>query len=185
MPWRSPPRAPGSSSTTSGRRCPAMASTSPPPRRWSPISRRPAARRRVNYEDIADWQAARRTIEQAYDTYGQLDILVNNAGVLRDRMAFNLAEDEFDLVMRVHCKGHFAMTRHACARWRERAKQDGQRVRPRDQHVLGSRPDGHGREQQLRDGQGGDRGADHQHRARDGEVRGDRRTSSRRGPARA
>jgi NAD(P)-dependent dehydrogenase (short-subunit alcohol dehydrogenase family) len=79
----------------------------------------------VNYEDIADWQGARRTVEQAYDTYGQLDILVNNAGVLRDRMAFNLTEDEFDLVMRVHCKGHFAMTRHACARWRERAKQHG------------------------------------------------------------
>ena len=77
----------------------------------------------TNYEDIADWNGARRAIECAYDTYGQLDILVNNAGVLRDRMNFNMSEDEFDLVMRVHCKGHFAMTRHACARWRETAKQ--------------------------------------------------------------
>lgn len=80
---------------------------------------------RTNYEDVASWDGARRTVEQAYDTYGKLDILVNNAGVLRDRMNFNMSEEEFDLVMRVHCKGHFAMTRHACARWREAAKQAG------------------------------------------------------------
>jgi NAD(P)-dependent dehydrogenase (short-subunit alcohol dehydrogenase family) len=79
----------------------------------------------VNYEDISIWEGARRTVEQAYDTFGKLDILVNNAGVLRDRMSFNMAEEEFDLVLRVHCKGHFAMTRHACARWRESAKQGG------------------------------------------------------------
>ena len=85
----------------------------------------------ANGEDIADWDGARRTVEQAYDTFGSLDILVNNAGVLRDRMNFNLSEEEFDLVMRVHCKGHFAMTRHACARWRERAKQAGGTVRGR------------------------------------------------------
>src|SRR5207302_781935 len=76
-------------------------------------------------EDIASWDGARRTIEQAYDTFGALNVLVNNAGVLRDRMNFNMSEEEFDLVMRVHCKGHFAMTRHACARWREQAKQAG------------------------------------------------------------
>ncbi|MGH7894334.1 MAG: SDR family NAD(P)-dependent oxidoreductase [Candidatus Binatia bacterium] len=79
----------------------------------------------VNGEDIADWNGARRTIAQAYDAYGRLDIVVNNAGVLRDRMSFNMAEEEFDLVMRVHCKGHFAMVRHACERWRELAKRDG------------------------------------------------------------
>jgi NAD(P)-dependent dehydrogenase (short-subunit alcohol dehydrogenase family) len=79
----------------------------------------------ANYEDIASWEGARRTIDYAYDTYGKLDILVNNAGVLRDRMNFNMSEDEFDLVLRVHCKGHFAMTRHACVRWREAAKQSG------------------------------------------------------------
>jgi len=79
----------------------------------------------TSYEDIADWEGARRTIEQAYDTFGTLDILVNNAGVLRDRMSFNMAEEEFDLVLRVHCKGHFAMIRHACVRWRESAKQSG------------------------------------------------------------
>jgi NAD(P)-dependent dehydrogenase (short-subunit alcohol dehydrogenase family) len=79
----------------------------------------------VNGEDIGDWEGARRTVAQAYDAFGRLDILVNNAGVLRDRMSFNMSEDEFDLVMRVHCKGHFAMTRHACERWRDLAKREG------------------------------------------------------------
>jgi NAD(P)-dependent dehydrogenase (short-subunit alcohol dehydrogenase family) len=76
-------------------------------------------------EDIASWEGARRTVEAAYDAFGRLDILVNNAGVLRDRMSFNMSEEEFDAVIRVHCKGHFAMTRHACARWREAAKASG------------------------------------------------------------
>jgi NAD(P)-dependent dehydrogenase (short-subunit alcohol dehydrogenase family) len=79
----------------------------------------------ANDEDIASWTGARRAVDQAYDTFGTLDILVNNAGVLRDRMNFNMSEEEFDLVLRVHCKGHFAMVHHACVRWRERAKQSG------------------------------------------------------------
>ncbi len=79
----------------------------------------------ANTEDISSWAGAQRTIEQAYDTWKRHDILVNNAGVLRDRMSFNMAEDEFDLVLRVHCKGHFAMTHHACRRWREAAKGSG------------------------------------------------------------
>jgi NAD(P)-dependent dehydrogenase (short-subunit alcohol dehydrogenase family) len=79
----------------------------------------------ANGEDVSDWEGARRTIAQAYDRFGRLDILVNNAGVLRDRMSFNMSEEEFDLVMRVHCKGHFAMTRHACERWRDQAKRAG------------------------------------------------------------
>jgi NAD(P)-dependent dehydrogenase (short-subunit alcohol dehydrogenase family) len=80
----------------------------------------------TNFEDVSSWDGAQRAIAHAYDTYGKLDIVVNNAGVLRDRMSFNMTEDEFDLVMRVHCKGHFAMARHACVRWRESAKQGGQ-----------------------------------------------------------
>jgi len=78
-----------------------------------------------NFEDISDWNGAKRAIDCAYDTFGRLDILVNNAGALRDRMSFNMAEEEFDLVLKVHCKGHFSMSRHACARWREVAKQNG------------------------------------------------------------
>jgi NAD(P)-dependent dehydrogenase (short-subunit alcohol dehydrogenase family) len=80
----------------------------------------------VNADDVADWQGAKRLVEQAYDTWGRLDILVNNAGVLRDRMSFNMSEDEFDTVLRVHAKGHFATTRHACERWRAAAKATGQ-----------------------------------------------------------
>lgn len=82
----------------------------------------------ANFDDVADWQGARRLIEQAYSTFGTLDILVNNAGVLRDRMSFNMSEEEYDLVMRVHCKGHFATIRHAAARWREAAKAAGRGV---------------------------------------------------------
>jgi NAD(P)-dependent dehydrogenase (short-subunit alcohol dehydrogenase family) len=79
----------------------------------------------TNFADISNWTAAQGVIDLAYDKFGKLDIVVNNAGVLRDRMNFNMNEDEFDLVMKVHCKGHFAMTRHACVRWREAAKQTG------------------------------------------------------------
>ncbi len=79
----------------------------------------------VSGEDVSDWEGARRLVAQAWDRFGRLDVLVNNAGVLRDRMSFNMAEEEFDLVMKVHCKGHFAMIRHACARWRDVAKRDG------------------------------------------------------------
>jgi len=79
----------------------------------------------ANYDDVADWEGARRLVDQAYSSWGHLDILVNNAGVLRDRMSFNMSEEEYDLVLRVHCKGHFATIRHACARWREAAKAGG------------------------------------------------------------
>ncbi|HWP66023.1 MAG TPA: SDR family NAD(P)-dependent oxidoreductase [Candidatus Limnocylindria bacterium] len=79
----------------------------------------------ANGDDVADWAGAKRLVEQAYDTWGRLDVLVNNAGVLRDRMSFNMSEDEFDTVLRVHAKGHFAPTRHACERWRQAAKASG------------------------------------------------------------
>jgi len=79
----------------------------------------------TSYEDISDWNGAERAIDSAFKEFGRLDIVVNNAGVLRDRMNFNMAEEEFDLVLKVHCKGHFAMSRHACVRWREQAKQSG------------------------------------------------------------
>jgi NAD(P)-dependent dehydrogenase (short-subunit alcohol dehydrogenase family) len=76
----------------------------------------------ANGADVADWEQASAMVQQAVDTFGVLDVLVNNAGFLRDRMLANTSEDEWDAVMRVHLKGHFAPARHAIAHWRERTK---------------------------------------------------------------
>ncbi len=77
----------------------------------------------ANGDDVADFEGARRMVQQAIDTFGALDILVNNAGFLRDRMLVNTAEEEWDAVIRVHLKGHFAPLRHASAYWRAEAKE--------------------------------------------------------------
>jgi NAD(P)-dependent dehydrogenase (short-subunit alcohol dehydrogenase family) len=84
----------------------------------------------ANYENVADFAGAERLIGQAVDQFGRLDILVNNAGILRDRMLVNMSEEEWDAVIAVHLKGHFAPTRHAAAYWRERSKA-GEEVRGR------------------------------------------------------
>jgi NAD(P)-dependent dehydrogenase (short-subunit alcohol dehydrogenase family) len=76
----------------------------------------------ANGADIADWDQAEAMVKQAVNRFGVLDVVVNNAGFLRDRMLANTAEDEWDAVMRVHLKGHFAPARHAIAHWRERTK---------------------------------------------------------------
>jgi len=76
----------------------------------------------VNADDVADWEGARRLIGAAIEAFGRLDVLVNNAGFTRDRMVAGASEEEWDAVLRVHLKGHFAPTRHAAAYWRERAK---------------------------------------------------------------
>ncbi|MDH3707989.1 MAG: SDR family NAD(P)-dependent oxidoreductase, partial [Acidimicrobiia bacterium] len=81
----------------------------------------------ANAADVADWDQAGAMILQAVESYGRLDTLVCNAGFLRDRMLANMSEDEWDLVTRVHLKGHFAPARHAVAHWREQAKA-GQEV---------------------------------------------------------
>lgn len=77
----------------------------------------------VNGADVADFDQAAAMVQQAIDTYGGLDVLVNNAGFVRDRMLVNTAEDEWDAVIRVHLKGHFAPLRHAGAYWRAEAKE--------------------------------------------------------------
>src|SRR5580765_8247025 len=76
----------------------------------------------ANGENVADFAGAGRMVQQAIDELGRLDILVCNAGILRDRMLVNMTEDEWDAVIAVHLKGHFAPLRHAAAHWRERAK---------------------------------------------------------------
>jgi NAD(P)-dependent dehydrogenase (short-subunit alcohol dehydrogenase family) len=81
-------------------------------------------------ENVADFAGAERMIGRAIDAFGRLDILVNNAGITRDRMLVNMSEEEWDAVIAVHLKGHFAPTRHAAAHWRERSKA-GDEVRGR------------------------------------------------------
>ena len=76
----------------------------------------------ANTDDIADWAGAERLVQTAVSEFGQLDVLVNNAGFVRDRMLANLGEDEWDAVIRVHLKGHFAPLRHAAAYWRGESK---------------------------------------------------------------
>jgi NAD(P)-dependent dehydrogenase (short-subunit alcohol dehydrogenase family) len=75
-----------------------------------------------NADDVADWAGAQRLVDTARTAFGRLDVLVNNAGFLRDRMLANLGEDEWDAVIRVHLKGHFAPLRHAAAYWRLESK---------------------------------------------------------------
>ena len=67
----------------------------------------------ANYDSVADMEGGERIVRTAIDAFGRLDILVNNAGILRDRMVFNMSEAEWDSVIDVHLKGHFATTKHA------------------------------------------------------------------------
>ena len=83
----------------------------------------------VNGDNVADWAGAKRMVDSAIETFGDLDILVNNAGILRDRMLFSMAENEWDAVIEVHLKGHFAPTHHASVYWREQAKAGVTRAR--------------------------------------------------------
>ncbi len=82
----------------------------------------------ANGADVADFAQAEAMVQQAIDTFGGLDILVNNAGFVRDRMLVNTSEEEWDAVVRVHLKGHFAPLRHAAAWWRSEAKEGRQRA---------------------------------------------------------
>jgi NAD(P)-dependent dehydrogenase (short-subunit alcohol dehydrogenase family) len=73
-------------------------------------------------DDVADWDGGRRVVEAALEHFGRLDVLVNNAGVLRDRMLVTMAEEDWDVVVRVHLKGTFVPLHHAAAHWRAEAK---------------------------------------------------------------
>lgn len=77
----------------------------------------------ANGADVADFAQAEAMVRQAIEEFGGLDILVNNAGFVRDRMLVNTSEEEWDSVVRVHLKGHFAPLRHAGAYWRTEAKE--------------------------------------------------------------
>ena len=75
--------------------------------------------------DVSDPEVGERLVRTAVDKFGALDVLVNVAGILRDRMIFNLAEQEWDDVIRVHLKGHFSTTKPAAAYWREQRNAEG------------------------------------------------------------
>ena len=79
----------------------------------------------ANYDSVSSWDGAQRMIQQAVDELGGLDILVNNAGILRDKMSFNMDEAEWDAVIDVHLKGHFAPSRFAATYWRSKSKETG------------------------------------------------------------
>ena len=66
-----------------------------------------------NYTDISTMEGGESVVQTAVDTYGQLDIVVTVAGILRDRMIFNMTEEEWDDVVRVHLKGTFTVCKHA------------------------------------------------------------------------
>ena len=120
--------------------------------RSSARSRRRAASRRQLRQRRRD--AGRREHGQDGARHlRRLDILVNNAGILRDRMVFNMSEEEWDAVIAVHLKGHFTTTKAASIIFRQ------QRSRPHHQHLFGVRPRQYG-PGQLPRRQGGDRRPD-------------------------
>lgn len=75
--------------------------------------------------DIGDWSMGERLVSTAVETFGGLDIVVNNAGITRDRMLFNLSESDWDDVIRIHLKGHAAVSHAAAVHWRAASKAAG------------------------------------------------------------
>jgi len=80
----------------------------------------------ANGADISDHVAAEQLVESAIEQFGRLDVLVNVAGILRDRMVFNMTEQEWDDVIRVHLKGTFNTTKFASAHWRSLREESAQ-----------------------------------------------------------
>jgi len=73
----------------------------------------------ANYDSVASMAGGRSIVKTAVDAFGRVDIVVNNAGILRDRMIFNMTEEEWDAVIDTHLKGSFAVTRAAAPLMRE------------------------------------------------------------------
>jgi NAD(P)-dependent dehydrogenase (short-subunit alcohol dehydrogenase family) len=78
--------------------------------------------------DVSERETADAMVAAATDHFGGLHVVVNNAGVTRDRMLFNMTDDEWDTVIRIHLRGHFLLTRNAAAHWRRQFKATGEPV---------------------------------------------------------
>jgi len=78
--------------------------------------------------DIGERETADALLAAATEHFGGLHVVVNNAGVTRDRMLFNMTDDEWDAVIRIHLRGHFLLSRNAAAYWRQQYKATGQPV---------------------------------------------------------
>ena len=76
----------------------------------------------ANYEDITDWDAAKRIVDATVAEFGDLHVVVNNAGIVRDRMFVSATPEEWDATMHVHLRGHFCVSRHAVDYWRAKQK---------------------------------------------------------------
>jgi len=72
--------------------------------------------------DVASFEAMGALVASTVERFGGLDVVVNNAGFVRDRMFVSTSEEEWDAITRVHLKGHFCLSRHACEYWRGRSK---------------------------------------------------------------
>ena len=75
--------------------------------------------------DVGERATADAMVAAAVDGFGGLDIVVNNAGITKDRMLFNMSDEEWDLVVHIHLRGHFLLSRNAAAYWRAKAKETG------------------------------------------------------------
>ena len=78
--------------------------------------------------DVGERSTADAMLGAAVEGFGRLDVVVNNAGMTRDRMLFNMSDEEWDAVIRVHLRGHFLLSRNAASYWRERSKEAGEPV---------------------------------------------------------
>jgi 3-oxoacyl-[acyl-carrier protein] reductase len=78
-----------------------------------------------HFGDVADWNSAQELVKTAVDAFGDLNLLILNAGFTRDGIIFNMSEEDFDSVVRVHLKGHFAPMKFASMYWREKSKSSG------------------------------------------------------------